>query len=327
MSGNLKWGVIGPGGIAQIQIADMQLAGLNIHAVASRSLEKAQDFAGQFNIPHAFGSYSELLANPDVDVVYVSATQNVHRDIALEVIAAGKHLLLEKPFTLNAKQAKDIQAAALAKGVFVMEAMWTRFLPSHVRLFEILNSGVIGEITQVIADHTQYLPVEVAPRLHESELGGGSIIDLGVYPISFANRIFGAPLSISAKAALNSDGLDLHTAMLFEYANGRQSVLTSGIDSPGPITAEILGTKGRIAMDLSFYEQSTFSVYDQDRNLIERYEGKIQGRGMQYQAIHVEECLAAGLTQSSIMSLDETVEIMAVMDQVRAIIGVTYIGE
>jgi len=327
MTGQIKWGVIAPGGIANIQVADMQLAGLNIHAVASRSLSKAQAFAENFNIPNAYGSYSELLSASEVDVVYVSATQNAHLDIALQVIESGIHLLLEKPFTLNAKQAKQIADAAKAKGVFVMEAMWTRFLPSHVRLFEILKSGVIGDITQLIADHTQYLPKETAPRLYQSELGGGSIIDLGVYPISFAHRIFGEPHSIAAKAKLNEDGLDLHTGMLFEYSDGRQAMLTSGINSPGPITAEILGTKGRIAMDLSFYEQSTFSVYDHDRNLIERYEGKIEGRGMQYQAIHVEECLAAGLTQSNIMSLDESVAVMAVMDQVRELIGVTYIGE
>jgi len=327
MAGQIKWGIIAPGGIAQIQVADMQLAGLNIHAIASRSPEKAKEFANKFNIPNVFNSYADLLASGEVDVVYVAATQNVHLELALQIIESGTHLLLEKPFTLNAKQAKQIAAAAKERGVFVMEAMWTRFLPSHVRLFEILNSGVIGEITQLIADHTQYIPEAIAPRLYKSELGGGSIIDLGVYPISFAHRIFGAPASIAAKAKLNEDGLDLHTGMLFEYTDGRQAVLTSGIDSPGPITAEILGTKGRIAMDLSFYEQSTFSVYDHDRNLIERYEGKIQGRGMQYQAIHVEECLAAGLTQSNIMSLDESVAVMSVMDQVRELIGVTYIGE
>lgn len=327
MTGMYNWGVLAPGGIAESQVADMQVAGLRIGAVASRNLERAQAFAAKFNIPDAYGSYAELLADPAIDVVYVCNTQNAHLETALAVIAAGKNLLLEKPFTLNANQAAQIVSAAKAKEVFVMEAMWTRFLPNHVRLFEILAAGTIGEINQVVADHTQYLPVEIAPRLYEPELAGGSIIDLGVYPISFAHRIFGAPLGIAAKAKLNSDGLDLHTAMLFDYQGDKQAVLTSGIDSPGPVNAVILGSKGRIVLERQFYENSSFTVFDHSEQIIERYEAKIHGRGMQHQAIHVEECLAAGLLESPIMSLTETVEIMEVMDQVRALIGVTYPGE
>lgn len=327
MTGMYNWGVLAPGGIAESQVADMQLAGLRIGAVASRNLERAKAFAAKFNIPDAYGSYAELLADPAIDVVYVCNTQNAHLETALAVIAAGKNLLLEKPFTLNARQAAQIVAAAKAKEVFVMEAMWTRFLPNHVRLFEILAAGTIGEINQVVADHTQYLPVEIAPRLYEPELAGGSIIDLGVYPISFAHRIFGAPIGIAAKAKLNSDGLDLHTAMLFNYEGDKQAVLTSGIDSPGPVNAVIIGSHGRIVLERQFYENTSFTVFDHSEQIIERYEAKIHGRGMQHQAIHVEECLAAGLLESPIMSLTETVEIMEVMDQVRALIGVTYPGE
>lgn len=327
MTGMYNWGVLAPGGIAESQVADMQLAGLRIGAVASRNLERAKAFAAKFNIPDAYGSYAELLADPAIDVVYVCNTQNAHLETALAVIAAGKNLLLEKPFTLNARQAAQIVAAAKAKEVFVMEAMWTRFLPNHVRLFEILAAGTIGEINQVVADHTQFLPVEIAPRLYEPELAGGSIIDLGVYPISFAHRIFGAPIGIAAKAKLNSDGLDLHTAMLFNYEGDKQAVLTSGIDSPGPVNAVIIGSHGRIVLERQFYENTSFTVFDHSEQITERYEAKIHGRGMQHQAIHVEECLAAGLLESPIMSLTETVEIMEVMDQVRALIGVTYPGE
>ena len=334
MTGQIKWGVIAPGGIAQIQVADMQLAGLNIHAVASRTLGKAQEFAKNFNIPSAYGSYAELLEASEVDVVYVSATQNAHLEIALQVIESGVHLLLEKPFTLNAKQAQQIADAAKARGVFVMEAMWTRFLPSMDAIFEVINSGQIGDVRFVTGDHSQYLPETFAKRLWQPELGGGALLDLGIYPISFFSRVFGTPEKITAQATLTDLGVDLMTSAVFSYAGGAQASMTTSMEVFGPITASVAGTRGRIDIDTSFYEQTSFTVYETDlsresgvQSEVSRYEAKIEGRGMQYQALEVERCVRAGLTESPKMSLDETVSIMETMDEIRKQTGVKYPGE
>ncbi|MFM5904980.1 MAG: Gfo/Idh/MocA family protein [Micrococcales bacterium] len=327
MAEQIRWGILAPGGIAHLQASDMLAAGLHLQAVAARDLNRAQTFADQYQIPTAYGSYQELANDPSVDVIYIASTQNFHLEHALLCINAGKHVLLEKPFTLNAAQAKRVVQAARAKKVFAMEAMWSRFLPSMRAAVEVVRQGTIGDVTMLIADHNQYLPISVAPRLHDPMLGGGSIIDLGIYPVSFAFHLLGKPNQVTASGRLNPDGLDLHTGMIFGYESGQQALLASGIDSAGPVTAEILGTDGRIAMERSFYEQCAFTVYDSENNIVERYETKVQGRGMQYQAIEVETCIKAGKLESEIMPLSETVEIMETMDEIRAQIGVRFPNE
>ena len=327
MTQTIRWGFLAPGGIAQVIANDFKLNGLHIEAVASRSLEKAQAFASKWSIPKAYGSYLELVADPNVDVIYISSVHNLHLEHALLAINAGKSVLIEKPFTLNAKQAQQIIDAATAKGVFAMEAMWTRFLPNHIRLFEILKADTIGQIRALIADHDQYLPESIAPRLHQPELGGGSIIDVGVYPISLASRVFGPPERILASASLDGQGLDKSTAMIFDYEGGAKALLHSSIEVAGPVRASIIGTRGRIEMHKSFYENSAFEVFDNHDRVIERFEAKIIGRGMHYQALEVEQQVRAGNLVSPIMSLTETLEIMKTMDGVRAQIGVRYPGE
>ena len=327
MAEQIRWGILAPGGIAHLQASDMRTAGLHLQAVASRDLTKAQSFAQQYQIPTAYGSYAELANDPNVDAIYIASTQNFHLEHALLCINAGKHVLIEKPFTLNATQAAKVVAAARAKKVFAMEAMWSRFLPAMRHAVDVVRQGTIGDVTVLLADHSQYLPITVAPRLHDPLLGGGSIIDLGIYPVSFAFHLLGKPDQVTASGRLNPDGLDLHTAMIFGYASGQQALLASGIDSAGPVTAEILGTDGRIAMERSFYEQCAFTVYDTQNNVVERYETKIEGRGMQYQAIEAEQCILAGKLESEIMPLDETVSILQTMDDIRAQIGVRFPNE
>lgn len=326
MTKKLRWGMMGPGGITLTILSDFALVGITFDAVGSRSIERAQGYAAKHGIPKAYGSYSELVVDPDLDVIYIATTHNAHFENAKLALNAGKHVLLEKPFTLDAKEAKALADLAKEKDLFLMEAMWTRFLPNHVTLFEKLSEGLIGNPLYVMADHNQYLPKEKAPRLHDPALGGGSLIDLGVYPISFAHRVFGRPTRVQAAASLLPGNVDESMAAIFEYEGGKQAVVHSSLRVNGPIRAFVLGEKGRIELEKPFYEHSSFTAYDMDDNEIFRYEGNIEGRGMQYQALEVERCIRAGLRQSPIMSLDETVEIMEVMDQIRQQTGIEYSG-
>jgi predicted dehydrogenase len=326
MTEKLRWGMMGPGGITLTIVHDFGLVGITFDAVGSRSAERAQAYAKTHSIPKAYGSYEQLVADPDLDIIYIATTHNAHFENAKLALSAGKHVLLEKPFTLDASQAKALVALAKEKDVFLMEAMWTRFLPNHVALFEKIQEGLIGKPLYVIADHNQFLPKEKAPRLHDSALGGGSLIDVGIYPISFAHRIFGVPQQIKASASLMPGKIDESVAAIFEYAEGRLAMIHSSLRVYGPIKAFVMGDAGRIELDMPFFEHSSFTVYNMDDEVLYRYEGNIEGRGMQYQALEVERCIRAGLRQSPIMSLDETVEIMEVMDQIRQQTGIEYSG-
>ena len=322
----LRWGILGPGGISVTILNDFRIAGIQVDAVGSRSLERALSYAKEHSVDRAYGSYQELVDDPDLDVIYISTPHNSHYENAIQAIRAGKHVLVEKPFTLSANQAIGIATEAKEHNVFAMEAMWTRFLPNHTRLFEIIQSGVIGAPKYLIADHNQYLPIATAPRLHDPKLGGGALLDLGVYPISFAHRLFGKPERIMASSVLTSQKIDEATATVFEYSGGRQALTHCGMTVAGPVTATVMFDSGRVEMSRSFYEHSSFEVFDQTNQLIDSYEGNIEGRGMQFQALEVERCIEAGLLESSVMSLAETIEIMQVMDEIRSQTGIEYPG-
>lgn len=323
----LGWAILGAGGIARQFVSDCQKAGISVTAVGSRSLEKAQQFASELSIEHAFGSYEDLVASDLIDIVYVATPHPMHVGNALLAIEAGKHVLVEKPFTINAAEARAIRDAAAARGVFAMEAMWTRFLPSMQAVMEIIDSGEIGEVRTIQANHQQYLPYERAARLHEPHLGGGALLDLGVYPISFFSAVLGKPEAITAKATLTEKGVDEILSTIFEYSNGAQTQSLSGFMAAGPNDATVVGSRGRIEIDRVWYNQASFTVYDQTGSKVRRYEDKIESRGMHFQALEVEACIRAGKLQSQRMSLDESVEIMETMDEIRRQVGVRYPGE
>jgi predicted dehydrogenase len=322
----LNWAIMGPGDISVAFLKDLRLAGIHVEGVGSRSLDRAKSYAKTHSISRAYGSYEDLVADSDIDVVYISTTNNAHFANAKLALVSGKSVLLEKPFTLDASQAKELLDISRKNKVFLMEAMWTRFLPNHSVLFEKLNQGLIGTPLYLFADHNQNLPKDSHSRLYDPALGGGSLLDLGVYPISLAHRIFGKPSGIQASAVLMDGNIDESMGAIFEYSGGRQALLHSSIRSAGPVKAFILGDAGRIEMDKSFYEHSSFTVFDLDDNVLFQYEGNIVGRGMQYQALEVERCITEGLIESPTMSLDETVQIMEVMDQIRSLTGIEYAG-
>ena len=318
----LRWGFLSAGGIATSVADDFQIAGITIQAVGARELAKATKFADRFGIPNRHQGYDALVNDPEVDVVYVSTPHPWHHQHALLALNAGKHVLLEKPFTINAREAQEIKELAAAKNLFVLEAMWTRFLPSMDAIFEVINSGVLGEIRLITADHSQYLPH--VTRLWEPELGGGALLDLGIYPVSFAIRVLGLPQRMTAKATLTGEKVDETTSIIFEYESGAQASLTTCMSAAGPVTAVVTGTFGRIEIDKSFYNQTSFRVYNQGGEVISSYSEKIAGIGRQYQGLHLEKCVAAGLLESPTLSVTESVEIMKVMDALRAQIGVKY---
>ena len=326
MNQKLKWAIMGPGDISVAFLNDLRLAGMHLEAVGSRSLDRAESYAKKHSISSAYGSYEELVADPHVDIVYIATTNNAHFANAKLALSSGKHVLLEKPFTLDAAQAIELVRISRSNNVFLMEAMWTRFLPNHSVLFEKLDQGLIGTPLYLFADHNQNLPKHSHQRLYDPALGGGSLLDLGVYPISLAHRLFGKPSRIQASAALMDGNIDESVGAIFEYSGGRQALLHSSIRTAGPVKAFILGDAGRIEMEKSFYEHSTFTAFDLEDNVLFEYEGNIEGRGMQYQALEVERCVTAGLNESPTMSLDETVQIMEVMDQIRSLTGIEYSG-
>jgi len=322
----LKWAIMGPGDISVAFLNDLRLAGMHVEAVGSRSLDRAESYAKKHSISRSYGSYEELVEDPDVDIVYIATTNNAHFANAKLALSAGKHVLLEKPFTLDATQAIELVGISRSNNVFLMEAMWTRFLPNHSVLFEKLEQGLIGTPLYFFADHNQYLPKHSHPRLYDQALGGGSLLDLGVYPISLAHRLFGKPSRIQAAATLMAGNIDESVSAIFEYSGGRQSLMHSSIRSTGPVKAYILGDAGRIEMEKSFYGHSNFTVFDLKDNVVFEYEGNIEGRGMQFQALEVERCVTAGLNESPTMSLNETVQIMEVMDHIRSLTGIEYSG-
>lgn len=322
--GRLRWGILGTGFIADLQVRDLVDNGFAVQAVGSRSLATSQAFASRFDIPTAHGSYEDLAADQDVDVVYVATPHVFHHENALLALNAGKHVLVEKAFTINARQAQEIVDLAAGKGLVALEAMWTRFLPHMARLREIVAGGTLGEVRKVVASHNQDLPKDPAHRLNDPALGGGALLDLGVYPVSFSFDVFGAPQRILASAAMTATGVDRQTAAIFEYADGQQALVDCALDTAGNNRAAIIGTGGWVEIESVWYNPTPFTRYDASGNIVERFDEPMQGRGMQYQAAELERLVREGLTAGTVLPPGESVAIMAALDEVRRQIGLTY---
>ncbi|MFD5226734.1 Gfo/Idh/MocA family protein [Microbacterium sp. NPDC058342] len=323
----LRWGILATGGIASAFASDLRTAGLDIAAVGSRSQESADAFAARFGIPRAHASYESLVADPDVDIVYVSTPHPMHHANARLALEHGKHVLVEKAFTVNRGQAEDLQRLGAEKGLLVMEAMWTRYLPHMVRLREIIAEGALGEIRAVMADHTQSLPTDPAHRLNALELGGGALLDLAIYPISFVWDILGEPDTVQASARLIETGADAEVATIMTHAGGAISTTLSSSRAAGPNTAAVVGTEGRVEIQRFFWSPSILRVYSTDGDLIEEFDGRPspdEGRGMQYEALAAERMVAEGVLAGDVLPIDETVGIMGTLDEIRRQIGVTY---
>lgn len=324
MSETLRWGILGTGGIAHAFTTDLQAVGLTVQAVGSRTEASAREFAQEFGLPTAHGSYEALVADPEVDLIYVSTPHPFHAANALLAIEAGKHVIVEKPFTINAAEAQQVVDAAIARDVVVLEAMWTRFLPHMMRLHEILAEGTIGELRAVIADHDQKLPSDPKHRLQNPELGGGALLDLGIYPVSFAWDVLGEPSSVAAISTPTPTGVDGNTSVLLGFPSGAHALLHTTLDAKGPGHAVIVGTEARIEFDDTWYAPTTFRVIGHDGTVIEAFDGKVESRGMQFQALELERLVREGHRVSPRMPVRQTVGIMGTLDEVRRQIGLRY---
>ena len=326
MSSTIRWGVVGAGGIASAFVEDLKLLpDAEVVAVGARQLAKAEAFAAEHGVGRAHGSYADLVADPDVDVVYVSTIHPTHHDAAMLAIEAGKAVLLEKPFTMDADEAWSLVAAARARGVFLMEAMWARFVPQMVRVRELLAEGALGDVRLVIADHCQWFTGDPTHRLLAPELGGGALLDLGVYPVSFASMVLGSPARVTAVSEPTATGVDATTSMLLQHDGGAHAVLTTTQSALGPNRAAIVGTDARLEIDSVFYTPTTFTLTRRDGS-VERFDEPHEGGGLRHEAAEVMACLGAGRLESEAMPLEETVAIMETMDEVRRQIGLTYPG-
>jgi predicted dehydrogenase len=314
----VRWGILGTGGIASTFVTDLRLADSGVAvAVGSRSQGSADRFADTFGIAHRHASYSSLVADPDVDVIYVATPHPMHHDNAILALRAGKHVLVEKPFTMNAAEAREIVRVARENGLFAMEGMWTRFLPQVAVIRDWLARGMLGDVVTVTADHGQWFAEDAKFRLFAPELGGGALLDLGVYPVSFASMVLGTPSRILSLSDPAFTGVDAQTSMLFGYDSGAQAVLTCTLRAKSPTRAAIVGSDARIEVEGDFYAPATMTLVPRNGDRT-RVEPVRDGRGLRYQADEVARRLAAGDLESPLMPLDETISIMETMDTVLA---------
>ena len=327
MASTLRWGILATGWIADLFVKDLLMDGHTVSAVGSRRKAAAETFAQRFGIGRAHGSYEALCNDPEVDAIYVATPHPMHAENALMALNAGKHVLIEKPFTINAREAQRIVELATARNLVVLEAMWSRFLPHMVRIREIVASGVLGEIRSVMADHTRDLSPDPAHRLNALERGGGALLDLGIYPISFACDILGRPEAITAMARFKDTGADAEVATIFRHKGGAISTTISSSDNPGPNFATILGSEARIEIGEpgnAFYAPTSFRVIDRHDVVIEEYRSEVPGRGMQFQARELERLVAEKQLAGGILPPAETVAIMETLDEIRRQIGLKY---
>jgi predicted dehydrogenase len=320
---NFSWAILGPGGIARAFAKDLALLeGHSIGAVGSRSLSKAQNFAAEFG-GKAYGSYEELVSDPSVDGVYVATPHPAHHENVIMALNAGKPVLCEKPFAVNAQQAQEMVDAASLNKVALMEAMWARFLPHYAKVREIVASGVLGPIHSIHADHGQRLADQGIARLIDPHLAGGALLDLGVYPVSFAHMILGNPTSITSSAVMTDKGVDAQTSMIFSYNNGAQAVLTTTMVEQTPCRAVVAGLNGWLEIDRTFYNPASMRVVHNDGSVTE-YPSSYKGHGLREQAQVFAQLVVSGALESEILSWKDTVDIMKSMDTVRAQIGLKY---
>lgn len=323
----LRWGVLGTGGISTNFAEDMIEGGFPVVAVGSRSTESAERFAQKHGITRAHGSYAELAADPEVDVVYIGTPHPFHAENAVQMLEAGKHVLVEKPFTINEAEARLIADTAARAGKVALEAMWARFLPHMARVREILASGALGELRSVTADHNQKLPDDPSHRLNDLALGGGALLDLGIYPISFTWDVLGAPEEITATAIFKDTGADAQTATLFHYASGAVASTVCASDAVGANRATIVGTDGWLDFVPTWYTPTVVRHFGSDGSLIETIDRPLEGRGMRYQVAELERLVADGLLTGEILPIEQSVAIMGTLDAIRVQTGLTYPGE
>jgi len=318
----IRFGIIGAGHIAEAFAIAMTVTDGHLYAVASRSLEKAMSFQRRFEVDKAYGNYEELLNDPYVDCVYIATPHGLHYEHMKMALAANKPILCEKAFTLNAGQASEIFAIANLKKLFVMEAMWTRFLPTILELKRKLSEGIIGDIVGAEAT-LSFAPVyNEQSRLFKPELGGGALLDIGIYPITFANVFFGVPLDYSVTASVLPTGVDEEETLIAKYENFNVRLYSSFKENRAN-DAYIVGTKGSVKIE-GFHHTERALIYAPDGALMHDINIPHLANGLEYEIMEVISCLRQGRTESSVMPQSVTLAIMEQMDALRHKMNVVY---
>jgi predicted dehydrogenase len=320
----IRWGILGTGWIAnEFALGLKQLPDAELVAVGSRTRKSAQRFAEQHAVPHRHASYQALASDPDVDVLYVATPNPLHKEHAVLCLESGKPVLCEKPFALNAREAEEIIQAARDAKLFLMEAMWSRFFPLMARLRQLLAEGAIGDVQVLVADLSLRFDFDPADRRYALDLGGGALLDLGVYLVSFASMIMGSPAEITSLAHLGETGVDEQAGIVLRYDQGQLSTLYTSIRMDSPLEAVLMGTKGQIRLHPWWIRPSklTLSLSSGETTTVEM---PYEGNGYQFEAAEVMACLRANKLESDLMPLDETLSIIQTLDVIRAQWGLIY---
>lgn len=322
-----NWGIIGIGRIAHKFAQDLrQVADARLLAVASRSAERAGAFAKEYGAAHAYGSYADILDTPDLNAVYIATPHSSHCELTLMCLRQGIPVLCEKPWAMNAEEAELMVHTARERGVFLMEAIWTRFLPSTRKVLQLIKDGAIGEITGLKADFGFRSDHDPNSRLHDPHLGGGALLDIGIYPAFLALLLLGDPMRIKAMARLSPSGVDLDTGFLLQYPSGQIAHLHATLLSRTKTEAFIYGSKATLHWHTRWHEPSQFSILREGERP-ENFTFDYLSNGYHYEAEAVQRCLAAGQTECPELPLDFSLRLTHLLDAVRREAGIRYPGE
>jgi len=321
----LRWGVLAPGRIAADFVQTLHTnSDQRMHAVASRSFDRAAAFGARFGIDRVYDSYEQLVSDPGIDIVYVAAPHSEHRALALLAIAAGKHVLVEKPIALTAIEAREIADAARAAGVFAMEAMWARFLPQTTVIATLVADGALGAVGLVAADYGSIFDFDPVSRAFDPALGGGALLDLGVYPIWFAHFVLGRPSRVVASGSITSTGVDGQAAILFSTASGAEAQLSASMIVSTPVRATVSGSLASVDIDAPFVSPGGFTLYRDGTDEPLRWDDPTSLRwrdGLVWQAVAVAQHVADGMTESPLHPLDTSIAVLETIDEARRQLG------
>jgi predicted dehydrogenase len=323
-----NWAILGCGKIARKFSSDLKLLpNAKLYAAASRDLANARGFAQEFGFEKAYGSYEEMVSDPAVDVVYVATPHSCHHDHAILCLNHKKAVLCEKAFALNLSEAKEMVETAKRNNVFLMEAFWTKFLPSYNKAIGIVNSGELGALKMVCSDFAFKAPFDPANRMYNLGLGGGSLLDIGIYPVFAALDSFGKPDRIKVFADFAPTGSEESISMVFKYNSGQMASLTSSFAAYSPVAAEFLCEKGYVRLNRHWHIPTTISVFKSgtDEEELLDYTDK-DGFGYEFEAAHVMENLDAGKMESDVLPLSFSLDLMETLDRIRHDVGAYFPG-
>ena len=319
---DLKWGILGPGKISKYFANDLALVnGSSINAVASRSIDRAETFAQAYQIENAYGDYQALFNDPKIDIVYIGTPHDSHLEYALQALRAGKHVLCEKPVAVNQKQVQKMVDEAREQNVFLMEALWSRFNPTIIEVLKKVKEGTIGELNYLNVDFSVYREFLPDSRMLNMDLAGGSLLDMGIYPIFLAYLLMGYPDEILSTAKFHETGADIQTSAIFKYQNGLANIL-SGFNAQSDLIAKINGSLGRIEINSRWHEAESYKVI-LDGEITEINLPKI-GRGYSYEIMECMSCISKGLIESPMWSHKNSLDLISIMDKIRDQIGLKY---